>query len=50
MKMIDAKEVHARHMAEDPEYCAAYESMEEGFTLIKALLKISFEPISKKGA
>jgi DNA-binding transcriptional regulator YiaG len=39
VKTIDAKEVHARHMAEDPEYRAAYESMEEEFALIKAMMK-----------
>lgn len=39
MNTIDAKEVHARHMAEDPEYRAAYEALDEEFALIKALMK-----------
>lgn len=39
MKTIDATVVHETHMAEDPEYRAAYEEMEEEFALIKALLR-----------
>lgn len=39
MKTISAKEIHEREMAEDPEYRAAYEALEEEFALIKALLK-----------
>ncbi len=39
MKTISAKEIHEKHMAEDPEYRAAYESMEEEFALIEALMQ-----------
>jgi ribosome-binding protein aMBF1 (putative translation factor) len=39
MKTIRAIDVHEQEMAEDPEYRAAYESMEEEFALIEALMK-----------
>jgi ribosome-binding protein aMBF1 (putative translation factor) len=39
MKTIRAEDIHAREMAEDPEYKAAYEALEEEFMLIRALMK-----------
>lgn len=39
MTTIDSRDLHQKHMAEDPEYRAAYESMEEEFALIKTLLQ-----------
>ena len=39
MKTIDARDLHAKHMAEDPEYLAAYEALEEEFALIKAMMR-----------
>jgi ribosome-binding protein aMBF1 (putative translation factor) len=38
MKTIDSRELHAKHMAEDPEYRAAYDALEEEFALIKAMM------------
>jgi ribosome-binding protein aMBF1 (putative translation factor) len=38
VKTIDSKEVHAKHMAEDPEYRAAYDALEEEFALIEAMM------------
>ena len=39
MKTIRADEIHAREMAEDPEYRAAYEALEEEFALITEMIK-----------
>lgn len=39
MKTINATELHAKHMAEDPEYRAAYEALEEEFALITEMIK-----------
>ena len=41
MKTISAKEIHEREMAEDPEYRAAYEALEEEFALIEAMMDAS---------
>lgn len=37
--MINAKVVHERMMAEDPEYRREYEALEEEFNVIETLLK-----------
>lgn len=39
MKTINASELHAQHMAEDPAYREAYEALEEEFALIEAMMK-----------
>ena len=39
MKTINARELHEKHMAEDPEYRAAYDALEEEFALIEALME-----------
>jgi ribosome-binding protein aMBF1 (putative translation factor) len=38
MKTISAREIHEREMAEDPEYRAAYDALEEEFALIEAMM------------
>jgi ribosome-binding protein aMBF1 (putative translation factor) len=38
MKTISAREIHEREMAEDPEYRAAYEALDEEFALIRAMM------------
>jgi ribosome-binding protein aMBF1 (putative translation factor) len=38
MKTISAREIHKREMAEDPEYRAAYDALEEEFALIEAMM------------
>jgi len=39
MKTIRADDLHAKEMAEDPEYRAAYEALEEEFALIAEMIK-----------
>lgn len=39
MKTIRAEDIHAREMAEDPEYRAAYDALEEEFALITEMIK-----------
>lgn len=39
MKTISAKDIHAREMAEDPEYRLAYEALEEEFALVNEMIK-----------
>lgn len=39
MKTIRAEDLHAKHMAEDPEYRAAYDALEDEFALIKEMIK-----------
>jgi DNA-binding XRE family transcriptional regulator len=38
-KLIDARELHEKHMAEDPEYRAAYDALEEEFALINSMIQ-----------
>ena len=38
-KLIDARKVHARHMAESPEYRAEYEGLEEEFALVNSMIR-----------
>jgi ribosome-binding protein aMBF1 (putative translation factor) len=38
MKTVDARELHAKDMAENPGYRAAYEALEEEFALIEAMM------------
>jgi ribosome-binding protein aMBF1 (putative translation factor) len=38
-KTIKAKDLHARDMANDPEYRAAYEALEDEFALVSALIR-----------
>jgi ribosome-binding protein aMBF1 (putative translation factor) len=38
MKTISAREIHEREMAENPEYRAAYEALEDEFALIEAMM------------
>jgi DNA-binding XRE family transcriptional regulator len=39
MKTVKARDLHAKDMAEDPDYRAAYESLEGEFALVAALIQ-----------
>ena len=38
-KLIDARDIHAKEMARDPAYRAAYEGLEEEFALVNSMIK-----------
>jgi len=46
-KLIDARKVHARHMAESPEYRAEYEGLEEGFALVNSMIRARTRPAER---
>jgi ribosome-binding protein aMBF1 (putative translation factor) len=39
MRTISAKDIHAKEMAENPEYCEAYDALDSEFALIDALIR-----------
>lgn len=39
MKTVNAKDIHAKEMAEDPAYRQAYDALEDEFALVHALIQ-----------
>jgi ribosome-binding protein aMBF1 (putative translation factor) len=39
MRAVKAEDIHAKEMAEDPEYRAAYEALDEEFALINEMIR-----------